>query len=180
MFGVTEDDDVVTLVGVVLDFASNDTNVRTGGVIEGESEGFEILSAFGGDAVGSDDNYGIVILFFFYLDVGLALVVADFADTFGFHAFHHLAVVNEWAVGVDSAVLVAFGREVTGDVDGSFDSPAEACTLCSDDFHGCFGMWCYAPSGLEKFGVLCTQGCTLGYRVTPRWGLERWLSKSWG
>jgi len=101
--------------------------------------------------VGTDDDDGIVVFFFFYLNVGLALVVPDFLDAFGFHAFHHLAVVDEGAVRVDGAVFFAFRGEVSGDVDGAFDAPAEACALCSDDFHG--GGMVLRPFRAGKFTV---------------------------
>ena len=140
VFGVAKDNDFVALAGVVFDFSGDDADVGAGGVVKGESEGFEVLAAFGGDAVGTDDDDRVVFFFFFDLDVGLALVIADFADAFSFHAFHHLAVVDKGAVGVDGAVFIAFGGEVTGDVNGAFDAPAEAGTLGSEDFHGKSGL----------------------------------------
>ena len=38
---------------------------------------------------------------------------------------------------------------------------------------GSFGHDCFALSGLRGIFDLDTQGASLGYRITPRWGLDR-------
>lgn len=122
------------------DFAGDDADVGAGGVFEVHAEGFKVLATFWGDAVGADDHDGVVFGGFVDGEGGGALVVADFVDALGFEFLHHLAVVDEGAIGEDG--LGALAGEFAGDVDGPFDAPAETGTLGSYNFYILFSYHC--------------------------------------
>lgn len=137
MFGVAEDDGGVAFFGMEADFACDDADVGAGGVFEFDVEGLEVVASFGGDAVGADDEDGVIFMVFVNGEVGLGLVVANFVDALGFEFLHHLTVMDEGAVGEDG-----FGSlvcEFAGDIDGAFNAPAEAGALGANDFYIFFG-----------------------------------------
>ena len=131
---VAEDDGGEAALGVEADLAGDDADVRAGGVAELEPERLEVGAALGRDAVGADDHDRSVLALGVDRDVGRALVIPDLADALLGQDLHHLAVVDEGAVGVDG--MAAGLGVVARDVDGALDTPAETGGLGPEDLHG--------------------------------------------
>ncbi len=80
------------------------------------------------------NNHHCVLAIATDLDRSLALVVAYLAHPLLGQNFHHLTVMNERAVRIDRVAPSA--GILTGNINRSLDTPAEACGLGTDDLHG--------------------------------------------
>jgi NADH dehydrogenase len=137
MLRVAKNHRLKSLLGVHSHLAGDDADIRTGRVAEFHAEGFEISATLRRDAVRTDHHDRMIIRRLGDFELGLAAVIAHFANAFAGEHFHHLAVMDQRAIRVHG--VTALLGILAGDIDGTFDTPTKPRGLGSDDLHALQG-----------------------------------------